>query len=113
MSTHEARLQEFRNLRTSPLDDAIERIERGAKLLDRHAPGWLHRVDLARLDMKSCESCMLAQLYGSYGEGQRVLGIARLGVATEFGFNGRSSPEFGQLTERWRTYIMIRRGLPA
>lgn len=109
MSTLEARLQELRGWRKSPLDDLCERIESGAALLDRLCPDWFRRIDLARLDMKSCTFCILGQLYGSYGKGQSPLGIQYLGGPASFGFDGRHGQEYGRLTEYWRIYIEIRR----
>lgn len=109
MSTLEARLEELRGLRKSPLDDLLERIESGAALLDRQSPGWFRRIDLARLDMKSCTFCILGQLYGSYGNGQRSLGIHYLGGPAAFGFDGKHGHEFGALAECWRIYMEIRR----
>lgn len=44
----------------------IERVERGATLLDEHVPGWYARVDLATLDVAHPCACVLGQLFGNY-----------------------------------------------
>lgn len=38
-----------------------EEIKRGVKLLDREAPGWLQRIDVAKLEMSSYFDCVAAQ----------------------------------------------------
>jgi hypothetical protein len=52
-----------------------ERVERGAKLLDEHRPGWELKIDLQALDLSSCDRCVLGQIYGSYGDGYDLLGL--------------------------------------
>lgn len=54
-------------------------VRRGARLLDRHRPGWWRRVrttrlrmDLGFLDRNGC-GCVLAQVYGSYSDGLNTL----------------------------------------
>jgi hypothetical protein len=42
---------------------------RGAKFLDKRAPGWYDRIDLTRLDMNDVHKCVLGQLEGYYGDG--------------------------------------------
>lgn len=67
-----------------------ERVKRGAALLDKKYPGWADRIELDRLDLGSCTTCVLGQLYqdqtidqyvddddepDNYGAGVRVLGL--------------------------------------
>lgn len=40
-----------------------ERVRRGAALLDEKYPGWADRIELDRLDLGSCTTCVLGQLY--------------------------------------------------
>jgi hypothetical protein len=47
----------------------IERVERGALLLDVERPGWAEKIDLGRFYIDSCFECVLGQLYGEYGDG--------------------------------------------
>lgn len=51
----------------------IERVERGARLLDLMRPGWAREIALDRLAMESCDECILGQLYGDYLSGLEVL----------------------------------------
>ena len=39
-----------------------ERVERGAALLDEHAPGWENVIDLKTLNLSSCEACVCGQV---------------------------------------------------
>jgi hypothetical protein len=59
-----------------PEDEARDRVERGAALLDKTAPGWRERVDPETLDMTLCTRCVLGQLFGHY-----MVGFDRLEVA--------------------------------
>lgn len=38
----------------------------GIKYLNEHHPGWLSRIDLDTLDLKSCQDCVLGQVFGEY-----------------------------------------------
>lgn len=51
------------------------RVERGAALLDRKAPGWRDRVAPGDLDMDSCERCVVGQALGEYCVGIEILGV--------------------------------------
>jgi hypothetical protein len=52
-----------------------ERVRRGATLLDREKPGWAEQINEAELVMKSCNDCVLGQVYGDYFVGRRTLGL--------------------------------------
>lgn len=39
-----------------------ERVERGARLLDEHFPGWWKRINLDTLRMNRCTQCVVGQL---------------------------------------------------
>lgn len=45
---------------------AIERVNRGAQLLDRQNPSWMDRVFPQRLQMSSGRWCIIGQTYGDY-----------------------------------------------
>lgn len=60
--------------------------QRGAALLDdRGLAGWRQLIDLDRFSMASCRLDVLGQLYGSYAEGARKLGLTRV-TAAGYGF---------------------------
>ena len=63
------------------INEAHERVTRGAVLLDRVAPGWYQRVDPDRLLMSTCIHCTLGQLYGHFADGLTALHF----TDTEFG----------------------------
>ena len=48
------------------IEQAKERVERGARLLDKRKPGWQDRIDLARLSVASADFCILGQLYAGH-----------------------------------------------
>lgn len=43
-----------------------DRVEQGAKLLDKINPGWPEKVNLDRLAMRDCTRCIIGQVYGRY-----------------------------------------------
>lgn len=53
-----------------------ERVASGAYMLDVHVgPEWRDKIDLNRLETRSCEDCVLGQVYGEYSNGLVMLGI--------------------------------------
>lgn len=52
-----------------------DRVASGAYLLDLHAPGWREKINVDRLNVLSCQDCILGQVYGKYAEGMITLGI--------------------------------------
>jgi hypothetical protein len=46
-----------------------DRVARGAALLDEKRPGWAAEIDLDDLEMGSCFSCVLGQLFGEFADG--------------------------------------------
>lgn len=46
------------------LDEARERVARGAAHLDQMRPGWHAEVDTGTLTLSSCTQCVLGQLFG-------------------------------------------------
>ncbi len=59
------------------MTNAIERdlIAHVACLLDVDQPDWFRRIDLDYLDLDRFYDCVLGQVYGSYSEGKRRLGM--------------------------------------
>jgi hypothetical protein len=43
-----------------------ENVARGAALLDQKIPGWEHQINVASLDIGSCNDCIIGQLFGGY-----------------------------------------------
>ncbi len=82
-----------------------ERVRRGAALLDEKRPGWWRDIDLGRLDIDSCSTCILGQIgggkYGAYTSAMSELGLGDY-EDVEYGFDGDYP---GALTEAWRDLI--------
>ncbi len=55
------------------MDDVQERVANGAALLDEKIPGWELRINLQELNLSSCVTCVLGQLYGHYDEGMEEI----------------------------------------
>jgi|SRR4051812_20165352 len=106
-------------------EQGAEMVAAGGRWLDVRGPayGWLDRVDLDRLDIRSSDDCVLGQVFRDRSPGEtgyawacRMLpprtGTARL---TEMGFfYPYEDPEdyahgCATLTEAWRYYITARR----
>lgn len=52
-----------------------ERVASGVYMLDIFSPDWRKKIDLARLDIRSCRDCVLGQVFGEYEDGMRALGL--------------------------------------
>jgi hypothetical protein len=96
-----------------------ERVNAGARLLDREQPGWHLNVVPALLIFTDCRACVLGQLYSEFSIGLDELlpdvdsddTQARWEFAAGHGFDtayddGSDSPA---LTEAWLTEINTRR----
>jgi hypothetical protein len=77
--------------------DALSPVERGALLLDEHAPGWWQRIDLDTLDLSRSDQCVCSQAFGGgfegWLEGERLFGTARDWVY-DYGFHGFRQDEW-------------------
>lgn len=100
---------------TSLADIAAERAAKGAVYLDETLPGWASRVNLADLNMASCYSCVLGQLYGSFHGAALFEDVADAddqdSRATPLGFDREthSGPDYAELGDAWRAEILARR----
>lgn len=84
---------------------------RGARFLDKKHQDWAVRVPLQKFDITSCNSCVVAHLYGDYTRGIRLLGLDPCTAVTAFlGFNAYFdqkgdqaswSPSFEDLQKAW------------
>jgi hypothetical protein len=89
-------------LSTSP------RIERGAALLDEHAPVWPTKINLDTLNLSDCTYCVLGQVYGDYEDGLRALDGEAETSPERFGFEARGDEEYASLTAKWILYLARR-----
>lgn len=92
-------------------------IARGVNLLDQYSPGWEAHIDLRRLDMLSCENCVLGQVpsplpaepyESNFGAWLRLLfGPDELDIA-EWGFDAATEIQYDHLNEEWENFIRVR-----
>lgn len=87
----------------------------GGMFLDEHAPLWHRSIDLDKLEMVSDLHCVLAQLHGSFGNGQIALGLTdarSIALGFQLDVVGMSDEtmalEFEALTEAWSWEISWR-----
>jgi hypothetical protein len=89
----------------------VDRVKRGAALLDEKRPGWAREIALDRLAMNSCFNCVLGQVYGSYFAGLDALQVA-VGYGSEGGFDRDPDEPYRQthaaLADLWRDEIRAR-----
>lgn len=80
-----------------------EKIKLGMDLLDEKVPGWRDRIDLKNLNMGSCESCILGQLFNDFGLGLKKLDIDLYDTTIfELAFEKSSGESYTQLTKNWK-----------
>lgn len=92
------------------IETAVERVNKGALLLDEHKPGWVDDVIPDTLDMKQAGFCIIGQTYGNYWShvgvpfGMNVYNDAHMDVggrAEEYGFMGDGKVTFAMLDLMW------------
>jgi hypothetical protein len=79
-------------------------VKRGISFLDRHYPQWIEHINVETLDVGFNEVCMLGQLFGSFENGQQVLGLIPL-QAEWLGFNTWIGNDHEELTACWKSAI--------
>jgi hypothetical protein len=120
------------------MDMSVEaRVLRGAELLDEQYPGWIDKINLGTLNLRSGDNCVLGQVYKPDGisEGQWHFSSARgynaLGFRDKtddktwrwdnYGFYltvkededyNHHSVNWSRLTNAWKKYILNRRAEP-
>jgi len=111
-------------VRVPTLPRLARRAAAGARLLDRHEPGWQHRVDPDQLDAEDVDRCVLGQLFGGYEPGLAELAACRcdevaayhrdpVAWAAAHGFDldvTEPRAAFRELTAAWRAELARRRG---
>ena len=103
--------------------DTIEaRVSRGAALLDEKLPGWVERIDLAKLDLASPCRCILGQTWDGIPDPESTPFAAHANELdlydedeNDYGFNAggvdwfEDQPEYDALTAEWKRVILARR----
>lgn len=73
----------------------------GEQALDRIlGPNWPDRINTRMLDLSTCGSCVLGQLYGHYDHGIAALHVAGVNTA-DLGFTSLCG-NYPRLTRIWR-----------
>lgn len=105
----------------------------GAKLLDLLKPGWHKLIKIDKLQLSSCSTCVLGQLFGDYsagaerlfamrsedsgedsGEGHGPGSVTEAAVESGFVIENLGDPQYGgqgyydNLTEAWKHEIRKR-----
>lgn len=99
------------------MPEIAERVAAGAAFLDEHDPGWDQRINVAALDISSCEKCVFGQLRDNYWRGLQWLHRVDPGAEQiDLGFMFKSSDEpededadIAGLTAEWKRVIGARR----
>lgn len=88
-----------------------ESVQSGIGLLDQKRPGWWKGIDLGKLRMTLCTSCVLGQIYGGFEKALDSLGLDN---GREHGFSGRlgsypdDKDDYPILNSLWATEIRKR-----
>jgi hypothetical protein len=89
-----------------------QQIAKGVAFLDEKVPGWLDRIDIGRLDLRTGMYCVLGQLHdGDADGGAHALGLGRSAISTEavaHGFDDGGAcvaPPTRPLTEEWKAAL--------
>jgi hypothetical protein len=93
--------------------DLLERVDRGAALLDEYDPDWWAVIDLEYLDIRSWRTCVLGQLaeanigrLDTYSSMARVLGIP-IGRGQNYGVDGPMY-DMSPMTKAWTQAVLWR-----
>lgn len=93
-------------------DTYAARVKRGARLLDEKVPGWAGKVNVERLDMTDCESCVVGQVFGEFMEGvEEIKPDYKTWEAwvTRRGYWADTLTKYPRLDALWRAEIERRR----
>jgi len=85
----------------------VDKVDRGAMLLDALEPGWEQQINVDELDLMHDQDCVLGQLYESYANGLENLGPIVQEYPVEFGFTKAAGSQrgFATLTRLWKKSI--------
>lgn len=91
----------------------VERVQRGAALLDVQHPYWWKKVKASDINMTSDFTCVLGQVYGSFGVGYmqafaRSSAKQTYGRLVAYGFSAESVDELGHLKHAWSNAVSER-----
>ena len=102
----------------------LNRARKGAKLLDKVAPGWEKKIKPGVLDLANGCNCILGQVYGDYSTGLTVSSIREIeedclapSARFSYGFSaegdgGTMRKRFALLTKAWLLLLAERAAAP-
>jgi hypothetical protein len=64
--------------------DIAASVERGMKFLDKHISNWIDAIDLERLALDGCTTCILGQLFKNFWTGLEHLKLDLTSTAAYF-----------------------------
>ena len=80
-----------------------ERVARGIALLDERVPDWVDMINLDRLDIRSGEFCVTAQIARfMFDDPHYATGMDYLGLENSEDYNDGSYTDHGFNVESWR-----------
>jgi hypothetical protein len=75
-------------------------VSRGIAVLDEHNPAWRRRIRWKKLNIGTPKQCLLGQLFESFSEGRRALGLT-IEEAIAHGFDTETYQYYPALTGLW------------
>lgn len=91
------------------------RVQKGVSFLNEKRPGWFKKIAPSKLDLASCDLCVLGQLYAGggvdgYTRGLEVLNGAVAKDPRKFGFDFTyGTDDYPILTAMWQEEIAAQR----
>ena len=88
-------------------------VRRGVAWLSAIRPRWYREINLERLDLATCDDCVLGQLFGDYNDAEQIFGsdatqLGALGMNIDYRFDqphADETQEFNRLTALWKRAI--------
>jgi hypothetical protein len=90
-----------------------ESVEKCAAWLDQARPGWEDRIDLANLDISSCQMCVAGQLTGTEWGWENMSRAFMRDHGFDYWFEQKERAAFSNpdATELWRREVSARRAV--
>lgn len=82
-----------------PVANLRKSVARGAAWLDVKHPGWFEKIDVGKLDLEYCTTCVLGQLYKNFNAIQAYLDATE--PELKMNRNGFSLPSKAWSTKNW------------
>jgi hypothetical protein len=89
------------------MSEVLERVNRGAALLDEFDPGWWETVDVDTIDISDIDRCIIGQ-WGLANFDWHGPALNALGLGTFCNRHGFSERRDGESVDAWREAILWR-----